>query len=446
MDYIKNEEIINLSKYNVVNFEKIIKQLQNWAEIRNYIENWWKRYLRVSDLWKHWILDNNLRFVDSEVPENLKLSFNDILISRSWSLWLVSIVTEKIIDSILSCHIFKITLDIEKVNPKYLEIYLRSELWQKQFKRKNNWWIIPEINQPALKSIKIILPPLEIQNQIVEKMDFALSEKKRKEKEAKELLESIDDFVLNELWIEYKEIQEKKVFGLNLSDLLDSKRLDPKWYTIKFRTIKEAINKSKYKLEVFSKTILQSIAGERGVDLWKWWDWFLKTKVLRNTNFVNNKNFDYSDVAIREIEEKKLSKWFILLKWDILIEKSWWSEVQPVWRVAIFDLDEKNYSFSNFLHCFRVDKTKVLPNYIFSYLKTIYRLWYMEYIQNQTTWIRNLIMENFLEILIPLPPLEIQEKIANEVKNRIEKAKILEKEGKEEYENLKKEVEEMILG
>jgi len=58
---------------------------------------------------------------------------------------------------------------------------------------------MPSISQPDLKSIKIPLPPLEIQNQIVEKMDFALIEKKRKEFEAKELLESIDNFVLNEL-------------------------------------------------------------------------------------------------------------------------------------------------------------------------------------------------------------------------------------------------------
>jgi len=44
-----------------------------------------------------------------------------------------------------------------------------------------------------------------------------------------------------------------------------------------------------------------------------------------------------------------------------------------------------------------------------------------------------------------LPALEIQEKIALEIKSRIEKAKVLESEAKEVYERVKMEVEEMIL-
>jgi len=44
-----------------------------------------------------------------------------------------------------------------------------------------------------------------------------------------------------------------------------------------------------------------------------------------------------------------------------------------------------------------------------------------------------------------LPALEIQEKIALEIKSRIEKAKVLEKGAFEVYERAKREVEEMIL-
>jgi len=53
---------------------------------------------------------------------------------------------------------------------------------------------------------------------------------------------------------------------------------------------------------------------------------------------------------------------------------------------------------------------------------------------------------DFKSLNLPLPPLDIQEKIANEVKSRIEKAKVLEMEAREIYGRSKKEVEEMILG
>ena len=53
--------------------------------------------------------------------------------------------------------------------------------------------------------------------------------------------------------------------------------------------------------------------------------------------------------------------------------------------------------------------------------------------------------DSLLNLKIPLPPLEIQNKIAEEVKRRIQKAEELQKEAKEVLEKAKQEVEKMIL-
>ncbi len=56
-------------------------------------------------------------------------------------------------------------------------------------------------------------------------------------------------------------------------------------------------------------------------------------------------------------------------------------------------------------------------------------------------------MKEFINIPIPIPDdIKIQENIANEVKNRMNKAKQLKKEAVEIVKNAKKEVEQMILG
>ncbi|TLD84002.1 restriction endonuclease subunit S [Helicobacter sp. MIT 11-5569] len=52
----------------------------------------------------------------------------------------------------------------------------------------------------------------------------------------------------------------------------------------------------------------------------------------------------------------------------------------------------------------------------------------------------------FLNLKIPLPPIEIQEQIAKEISQRREKAKALQIESKAILESAKKEVEKMILG
>jgi len=48
-------------------------------------------------------------------------------------------------------------------------------------------------------------------------------------------------------------------------------------------------------------------------------------------------------------------------------------------------------------------------------------------------------------VKIPLPPLSVQNKIADEVKKRMQKAEQLQKEAKEELEKAKLEVEKIIL-
>ncbi|MBU3999607.1 restriction endonuclease subunit S [Patescibacteria group bacterium] len=165
---------------------------------------------------------------------------------------------------------------------------------------------------------------------------------------------------------------------------------------------------------------------------------------IQATNFDNKFNLNFENVAQRLITKDKFKK-VQLKKDDILIEKSGGSPIQPVGRVAIFENDNENFGFSNFLQCFRVNKQECLPYYLFAYLKSIYNLGYMEYVQNQTTGIKNLIMEEYLSIPVLLPPLEIQKKIAEKTELYYFQAHNLQKEAIEGLEKAKKEAEKMIL-
>ena len=109
--------------------------------------------------------------------------------------------------------------NILKVLPRFLEIALNLSLVQEQFNANFSQATIAKLSLERLRQTKVPLPSLEIQNQIVEKMDLALSEKKRKEAESNSLLEGINDFVLSELGIQYKEVEEKKVFLVSLENI-----------------------------------------------------------------------------------------------------------------------------------------------------------------------------------------------------------------------------------
>jgi restriction endonuclease S subunit len=161
-------EMLQKGYYKIEPLRHLITDLKNGVEIRNYVDEG-KRYLRVTDLSKFGINNNSKRFVaEQEVPEKIRLNKDCILVSRSGSLGLINIVNDEIIDSILSSHIFKVELMTKKIQPLYLETYLRSSIGQSQFFRNNNGGVIPEINQDALKSILIPVPPLEKQQEIAD--------------------------------------------------------------------------------------------------------------------------------------------------------------------------------------------------------------------------------------------------------------------------------------
>lgn len=199
--FIKIIKAIHKSKYPVSNFKHFISDLKNGVEIRNYVEQGGIRYLRVTDLGENGLNHKSPRFVlEQEIPERIKLNKNCILISRSGSLGLVNIVEPEIENSILSSHIFKVELKLEKIIPIYLEAYLRSKVGQSEIFRNNNGGVIPEINQDALKSILITCPPLDKQKEIANHITGIRQQAQQLKDKTRELLkkasEKIEEILL----------------------------------------------------------------------------------------------------------------------------------------------------------------------------------------------------------------------------------------------------------
>ncbi|KAF5048155.1 Type I restriction modification DNA specificity domain protein [anaerobic digester metagenome] len=185
---------INESKYPTEIFKHLIIDLKNGVEIRNYVSDGGVRYLRVTDLDKTGLNHASPRYVsEQEVPDRIKLNGNCILISRSGSLGLVSVVEPEIENSILSSHIFKVELKIEKILPHFLEAYLRSVVGQSEIFRNNNGGVIPEINQEALKSILISVPPLNKQEEIIKHISEIRKQARQLKDKTKEALKKASE-------------------------------------------------------------------------------------------------------------------------------------------------------------------------------------------------------------------------------------------------------------
>lgn len=142
---------------------------------------------------------------------------------------------------------------------------------------------------------------------------------------------------------------------------------------------------------------------------------YKKIRVIRNTNFSKDGKLNLQDVAELDVEVGQFEK-RALQNGDIILEKSGGGPTQPVGRVVLFDLKENNYSFSNFTSSIRIkDKTILSPFFLWAYLDNLYKNGYTENLQKQTSGIRNLDFNAYKSIKIPLPPIEVQKEIVEQI-------------------------------
>ena len=167
----KHREVIRVlaaGKYPIVPLSNLITDLKNGVEIRTYSDHGY-RYLRVSDLGKNGIENHDPRYVDvKEIPDRIRLTNDSFLISRSGSLGLVSVIEDEIRNVVLGSDIFKVELDTESIHPRYLEAFFRSQIGQTLIFQLNSGSIIPRLDQPAVKLLRVIVPPFDVQKRIAD--------------------------------------------------------------------------------------------------------------------------------------------------------------------------------------------------------------------------------------------------------------------------------------
>ena len=138
---------------------------------------------------------------------------------------------------------------------------------------------------------------------------------------------------------------------------------------------------------------------------------FINVAVIRNTNFSKDCKLKLDDVEYLDVELKQYSS-RKLQAGDIIIEKSGGSDKQPVGRPILFNIEDGEYSFSNFTSTLRIkDVSQVSAEYLQQYL---YFLWLngdTRNLQSHTTGIHNLDFKAYLNFDIILPPLEEQKRI-----------------------------------
>lgn len=290
---------------------------------------------------------------------------------------------------------------------KYLAHYLNLDIIEKIASRHSTGGTRPALDYPSLKNLPVI-----------EGLDFSLIDdaikaKKAKEEEAKQLLNSIDDYLLKELGITIPDVEnrlENRIFLSSFSKI-EGNRIDPVF------SLYLGKNASSSKYENIS---LRSIAH-----------------ILKG-NALSSSNVEYGDIPV--IAGGQTSPYFhnqsnydgniITVSASGAYAGYVWYHDYPIYATdccVIFSKDESSF----------------MTKYLFEVLKLQQKSIY----KSQTGAAQPHIYATDLQMLnIPNVSIEKQQEIIYYVADIRTRAKILQKEGITILENAKREVERMIIG
>ena len=103
---------------------------------------------------------------DNAEAKRTKVQENDLLISITADLGRTGVVPKEIAKhgAYINQHLICIRLNLEKVNPIYVAYYMESAAGKEQFASKNQSAVKAGLNFNSINSLKLVVPPLDLQN------------------------------------------------------------------------------------------------------------------------------------------------------------------------------------------------------------------------------------------------------------------------------------------
>ncbi|EJF7502834.1 restriction endonuclease subunit S [Campylobacter upsaliensis] len=351
----------------------------------------------------------------------------------------VAFVNSNITNTIFNGSIFRIRVDKTKYIPKCLAYVLDTSLLKMQCKSNlvaNN--AVDYLDKSVLENLLIPLPPLSTQQHIIDLMDKAYKAKKEKENKAKELLDSIDSYLLEELGIilplRTNNTLDSRIYTAKISALSGS-RFDANYHQKYYRDLEKSLLSSPYPLVNLASLINN----------------FKKGIEVGSSEYSQNKEIPFirvSDITNNGIDFDNVQKFISASLFENL------KAYKPKQNELLYSKDgtvgicleadvSRDYIISGGI--LRLELKAEVDKDFLCFLLGSYMINVFANRVSIGAVIKHLNIGEFLNLKIPLPPLAIQTQIANRLKSSKFQALNLEKEAKEILNKAKIDVETLLL-
>jgi type I restriction enzyme, S subunit len=423
-------------------FNQIIKSINNGFDFRDYKESG-TPYLKVANIRKGEFRFDKIQYIDfnsSEITKNIQLKKGNILLTRKGTFG-YSIALEQDYDFVISSEVFYIEIQEDLINPKFLEIFFNSGIGQAQFDKNKIGAIMGSLSQDAIRELKIPVPTIEVQKEIVSIYQKYISQKQTNEAEAEKLLASIDDYLLKELGITLPTPPENtlknRMFTKTFKEISDG-RIDPHFHQEKFKQLDIELSQGKFPLSKLKK---KSILITSGATPLSKGDSYTEDETI-GVPFVRSgeiKDITFEDcIYIKPEIHNTMLKSSQLKKGDLLIA----IVGATIGEVGIYNHD-REANINQAIALVRLSN-ELLPVFAKDFFKSAIGAFILDRAKRPVAR-ANINLDEIGVLPIPVPPLSKQKEIADHITNIRNQAQALKDKTKDLLKKASAEIEAILL-
>ena len=321
------------------------------------------------------------------------------------------IVNDELANSYASSNMCLVDIDNSKILNQYLQLLFTSQ----NFQRYLDSFVSGTTNRKYIKldellnSIEVPLPPIEKQREIVEKYNAKIKLAEEQEQKAKNLEKEIDLYLNDALGIkeDIKVNFNKQIKNIRFIPFKNLSRWDSFFFNNEFKVIDNCLAQAKYECKKVDQVVEKLINGvdsrqymEKGVPY------------LRVSNIKPNK-IEISDIKYIENCNKN-TKGFVKKNEILITRKGTYGNA-----VVVTEEDEKhNFVVSSEVFKLTLKDADIINPYYFQYyINSSFCKLQMERVKTRGI-MGSLTQEALLNLIIPLPPICVQNDIVLNIEKK----------------------------
>lgn len=380
------------------------------------------RYIRITDIDENGFLIDNNGVTAKNVEEKYILHTNDLLIARSGNTVGKSYIhkTDIVQDTcFFAGYLIRFKINSNLILPDYVFVFTKLQVFRDWVKVTQRVTGQPNINAEEYSNLPIPVPPIKIQQEIVEIYSKAQEAKLKKKIEAQQLLKGIDGYLSDVLQINNVYSNNKILSKQTVSSIFGG-RFDPIQFHQERIEMVENIKKGKW---CRLKDVVDNVKT-------------IKSSLSQDEIYIGLENVDGSTGEYIPSEEKEsISSTAIFKRGDILFPKLR-PYLNKVYRAQFAGCCSTEFQV--------FEAHNIQPDYLTAILRSNMVLAQTKHLMTGNTLPR-LQTTDIDNLIIPCPDLALQEKIVNEVSSFKDSAKRLQAEGNAMLEEAKQKIEKIIL-